>query len=60
MLMHGLPRSEFAVLCQMIDENIDIKARVTDVLEATGMAEARAAKMDIDDFLKCVTLFSAH
>jgi len=44
----------------MIDENIDIKARVTDVLEATGMAEARAAKMDIDDFLKCGAVVSAR
>ena len=36
----------------MVEADLDMKERVTTVLENTGMAEMRASKMDIDDFLK--------
>lgn len=35
---------------EMMD--FDVKERVMQILESTGLAESRAAKMDIDDFLK--------
>ena len=37
---------------QPVAPDVDMKARVTMVLEETGMSEMRAAKLDIDDFLK--------
>ena len=36
----------------MIEDSIDIKQKVQQVLESLDLAEARAAKLDIDDFLK--------
>ncbi|RUS27882.1 dimethyladenosine transferase [Jimgerdemannia flammicorona] len=36
----------------MLEDSFDMKAKVMGVLESTGMAESRAAKCDIDDFLK--------
>ncbi|CAG8651240.1 6388_t:CDS:2, partial [Paraglomus occultum] len=35
----------------MIEDSIDIKQKVQQVLESLNLAEARAAKLDIDDFL---------
>lgn len=37
---------------QMIDDSENIKSRVERILVQTGFAESRAAKMDVDDFLK--------
>ena len=39
---------------QMIDADFDIKAKTMQILETTGYAESRPAKMDMDDFLKWV------
>lgn len=36
----------------MVDSDFDIKAKVMGVLEAVEMSEKRAAKCDLDDFLK--------
>lgn len=33
-----------------------MKKKVQEVLQDTGYAESRAAKMDIDDLLKCVPI----
>ena len=41
-----------------IDPMEDIKERVLKVLESTGKAECRAAKMDIDDFLTILLAFN--
>jgi hypothetical protein len=38
----------------MIEDNLDIKQKVINVLESVNMAESRASKLDIDDFLKYV------
>lgn len=38
----------------MIDDSVGIKARVEEVLNATGYSEQRAAKMTVDDLLKYV------
>lgn len=38
-----------------VDRNFDAHKVVAAILERTGSAEKRSAKMDIDDFLKCVT-----
>ena len=38
----------------MIDDDFDIKRKVDEVLESTGFAEQRVAKMDVDDLLKYV------
>ncbi|CAI2183126.1 18714_t:CDS:2 [Funneliformis geosporum] len=36
----------------MIEDTLDIKAKVINVLKSVNMAESRASKLDIDDFLK--------
>ena len=36
----------------MIEDDMDFKKKVDQVLEETGFAESRAAKMDINDLLK--------
>ncbi|EGF84338.1 hypothetical protein BATDEDRAFT_22291 [Batrachochytrium dendrobatidis JAM81] len=40
-----------------IPMDFDVKAQVLGVLDAAGMAEHRAAKMDNDDFLKLLSMF---
>lgn len=35
----------------------NVKTAVQDVLEQSGMAESRPAKMDNDDFLKLLSIF---
>ncbi|KAF5359005.1 hypothetical protein D9758_004878 [Tetrapyrgos nigripes] len=42
---------------QMVDDSVDMKAKVEKVLEETGNAENRAAKMDVDDLLKLLAAF---
>lgn len=39
---------------QPLDAAFDPHKAVNTILERTGSAEKRSAKMDIDDFLKCV------
>lgn len=36
----------------MVENEVDMKAKVEEVLEQTGNTENRAAKMDVDDLLK--------
>ena len=38
----------------MVDNSVNTKARVEEVLNSTGYSEQRAAKMTIDDLLKYV------
>lgn len=38
----------------MIEDDFDIKKKVDEVLEKTGTAEQRVAKMDVDELLTCV------
>lgn len=40
------------IYVQMIDDTFDIKEKINAVLESVDMAEIRAAKCDLDDFLK--------
>ena len=40
------------VWAQIIEDGLDFKKKVEEVLEETGFAESRAAKMDINDLLK--------
>lgn len=42
------------IVSKMITDDIDMKTRIEKVLEDTGNAENRAAKMDVDDLLKWV------
>ncbi|KAJ3089399.1 dimethyladenosine transferase [Quaeritorhiza haematococci] len=42
---------------QDVPMDFDVKQKVMEVLEATGMAENRASKMDNDDFLKLLSAF---
>lgn len=44
----------------MIEDDMDIKKKVEEVLQETTYGESRAAKMDIDDLLKYVTMFLAY
>jgi len=39
---------------QVVDDSIEFKTRIDNVLRETGFAEARPAKMTIDDLLKYV------
>jgi 18S rRNA (adenine1779-N6/adenine1780-N6)-dimethyltransferase len=36
----------------MIEDDVDMKAKIEKVLEGTGNTENRAAKMNVDDLLK--------
>jgi 18S rRNA (adenine1779-N6/adenine1780-N6)-dimethyltransferase len=40
----------------MVEDNVDMKAKIEQVLLDTGNSENRAAKMDVDDLLKYVVL----
>lgn len=39
----------------MIPADFDMSVLLAQVLEESGFAESRASKMDVDDFLKCVS-----
>lgn len=41
-----------------ISEPLDVKGTIIKILEQTGLAETRAAKMDIDDFLRLLVAFN--
>ncbi|KAF9238327.1 S-adenosyl-L-methionine-dependent methyltransferase [Melanogaster broomeanus] len=45
-------RSWCSVQNKMIEDDVDMKAKVDDVLSSTGYSDQRAAKMSIDDLLK--------
>lgn len=47
------------VVGQMIEDDFDIKKKVEEVLNETGFTDQRAAKMGVDDLLKCVC-FTSH
>lgn len=42
----------------MMEDPLDMKAKVQGVLTKVGMAEERAAKMDQDDYLKLLAAFN--
>ena len=42
-----------------VPENLDIKAIIQGVLERGNLLEQRAAKMDLDDYLKCALLLES-
>jgi hypothetical protein len=44
------------VIVQMVDDSVDFKIKVDEVLKDTGFSDARPAKMTIDDLLKCVSI----
>ncbi|RUS22713.1 hypothetical protein BC937DRAFT_87638 [Endogone sp. FLAS-F59071] len=52
----GMLEQNYKTFCSTnnmpLEDPFDIKAKVIGVLESTGLAETRAAKCDIDDFLK--------
>lgn len=39
----------------MIEDDFDIKKKVEEVLDESGFTEQRAAKMGVDELLKCVS-----
>jgi len=41
----------------MIEDDVDMKAKVEKVLDDTDNTENRAAKMDVDDLLKLLSAF---
>ncbi|SCZ94669.1 BZ3500_MvSof-1268-A1-R1_Chr12-3g04034 [Microbotryum saponariae] len=45
---------------QMIEDDFNISTLLAQVLEESGFAEQRAAKMDVDDFLKLLTIFHKY
>ena len=38
----------------MIEDGVNMKKKIEDILEETGFRESRAAKMDVNDLLKFV------
>ncbi|KAK0505018.1 S-adenosyl-L-methionine-dependent methyltransferase [Armillaria luteobubalina] len=42
---------------RIIEDNVDMKAKIEAVLKETGNTENRAAKMDVDDLLKLLSAF---
>jgi 18S rRNA (adenine1779-N6/adenine1780-N6)-dimethyltransferase len=42
----------------MLDHDFDIKTKVFSIIEKSGYAEHRAAKMDLDDLLKLLYAFN--
>ena len=42
---------------RMVEDNVDMKKKVEEILDATGYGEQRAAKMSIDDLLKLLSAF---
>lgn len=36
----------------MVESDFDIKTKVLGIIESVGMSEMRAARCDLDDFLK--------
>ena len=51
-------RTVCALKCQPVPSDLNVKSRVEEILQISGFAEARAAKMDIDDFLKVLVTFN--
>jgi 18S rRNA (adenine1779-N6/adenine1780-N6)-dimethyltransferase len=53
--------ANYKTLCaqrdQIVPDEFDVKTLIMDVLTKVGMAETRAAKMDVDDFLKLLLCF---
>ena len=39
----------------MIEDDFEIKKKVEEVLDESGFTEQRAAKMGVDEMLKCVS-----
>ncbi|CAG8546744.1 9328_t:CDS:2 [Ambispora gerdemannii] len=54
----GLLRIAFNRKNKMVEDPLNIKQKVQNVLESIAMAETRAAKIDLDGFLKYADLFS--
>ncbi|KAI7857437.1 dimethyladenosine transferase [Circinella umbellata] len=42
----------------MMEDNFDIKSTILSILDSVGMADVRAAKCDMDDFLKLLLAFN--
>jgi 18S rRNA (adenine1779-N6/adenine1780-N6)-dimethyltransferase len=42
----------FGLPAQIIEDELDFKAKIETILQESGYAEERAAKMDVDDLLK--------
>ncbi|KAI0063369.1 rRNA adenine dimethylase [Artomyces pyxidatus] len=42
---------------QMIEDDVNMKRKIEDILEETGYHESRAAKMDVNDLLKLLSAF---
>lgn len=47
-----IPGSYPYVVLQIIEDGLDFKAKIETILQESGFAEERAAKMDVDDLLK--------
>ena len=48
----SLRHSRFSTGGQIIEDDLDFKKKVEEVLDESGFKESRAAKMDINDLLK--------
>ena len=48
----SLRHSRFSTGGQIIEDGLDFKKKVEEVLDESGFKESRAAKMDINDLLK--------
>ena len=48
------PDARLPSLCvfKIVEDDLDFKAKIETILQESGFAEERAAKMDVDDLLK--------
>jgi 18S rRNA (adenine1779-N6/adenine1780-N6)-dimethyltransferase len=45
---------------QIIEDDFDMKQKIEDILQESGFADSRAAKMDVDDLLKLLAAFNVQ
>lgn len=45
---------------QIIEDGFEMKGKIEEILVESGFAESRAAKMDVDDLLKWVSIFPSE
>ncbi|POY73041.1 hypothetical protein BMF94_3879 [Rhodotorula taiwanensis] len=45
---------------KMVDDDFDMSKLIDEILVESGFAESRASKLDVDDFLKLLTVFHKH
>ncbi|KAH8086447.1 putative rRNA (adenine-N6,N6-)-dimethyltransferase [Filobasidium floriforme] len=59
-LLEGNYKTWCAETGKIIEDELDFKAKIETILQESGYAEERAAKMDVDDLLKLLAAFNVE